>query len=312
MARIVSLGLATQNLYFSQPDQPFIFSSDSQTDLQVNFSQFLPTVSGGGVNSAITFARHHHETIIISNLANDSASSAILDLINQEDIDNSYLYFQPKTFTDTSLIFSTPIKSSTIFTYFGASTHFSNLDPKDLNLIQPDWLYASTLNGDMNTLRHFFETAKEKNIQTMFKPGPKEFQHSKKLIGLLEDIDILILNQSEARKIVPGHTLKELLYRLNNYVETVIITNGVMGGIASNRRTTYRFGIYEDVKVKDSFGAGDAFGSGFLAHYATNHSLRSALIFASANATSVITKLGSTQGILSKSASLHFMPIQKL
>ncbi|MBO7718463.1 ribokinase, partial [Candidatus Saccharibacteria bacterium] len=95
-------------------------------------------------------------------------------------------------------------------------------------------------------------------------------------------------------------------------VETVIITDGSMGGIASNGTESYRFGIYEDQKVKDATGAGDAFGSGFLAHLAAGYSFRNSLIFASANSTSVVSKLGANRGILTGKERLHPMPIQKI
>ena len=111
---------------------------------------------------------------------------------------------------------------------------------------------------------------------------------------------------------VSGVLLEELLYRLNNYVETVIITDGAMGGIAGNRKEKYRFGIYEDVKVKDATGAGDAFGSGFLAHFANGHTFRESLVFASANSTSVVKKIGANCGSMTSTEKLHMMPIQKL
>ena len=82
--------------------------------------------------------------------------------------------------------------------------------------------------------------------------------------------------------------------------------------IAGNGKEVYRFGIYEDTPVKDTTGAGDAFGSGFLASIASGKSFRSSLIFASANSTSVVTKLGANRGILSGNEDLHLMPIQKL
>ena len=106
--------------------------------------------------------------------------------------------------------------------------------------------------------------------------------------------------------------LAELLYHLNGYAETVIITDGPMGGIAGNGTEVYRFGIYEDRKVKDATGAGDAFGSGFLAHFAAGNSFKISLIFASANSTAVVSKLGANKGILTGSESLHLMPIQKI
>ena len=64
--------------------------------------------------------------------------------------------------------------------------------------------------------------------------------------------------------------------------------------------------------MKDATGAGDAFGSGFLASIAAGKSFRQALIFASANSTAVVSKLGANRGILTNDTVLHPMPIQKL
>ena len=67
--------------------------------------------------------------------------------------------------------------------------------------------------------------------------------------------------------------------------------------------------MYEDVPVLDRTGAGDAFGSGFLAYYSQGHSLKESVVFASANSTSVVQKIGAKDGILHKGTVLHDMPI---
>ena len=200
----------------------------------------------------------------------------------------------------------------TILTCRGASDQFGNFSENDLDMICPEWLYVTTLGGDMDTLERFLIKAQAMGIKVMFNPGVKELRNAKELARLLKYITILNVNKSEASELVPGNTLVELLYRLNNYVDIVIITDGAMGGIAGNSEEIYRFGIYEDRKVKDATGAGDAFGSGFLAHYASGKSFRSSLIFASANSTAVVSKLGANRGILSGNEPLHPMPIQKI
>ena len=122
-------------------------------------------------------------------------------------------------------------------------------------------------------------------VKIMFKTGVKELDENKKVLGLLDDVDILIVNKSEASQLVPGVLLEELLYHLNRYVPIAIITDGAMGGIAGNKESNevYRFGVYEDVKMRDATGAGDAFGSGFLAAFADGKSFKRSLMFASAN-----------------------------
>ena len=85
-----------------------------------------------------------------------------------------------------------------------------------------------------------------------------------------------------------------------------------MGGIAANDKEMYRFGLYEDVKIKDTTGAGDAFGAGFLAHFSSGKNFADSLVFASANSTSVVSMFGANKGILFGNEKLHPMPIQKI
>jgi sugar/nucleoside kinase (ribokinase family) len=164
----------------------------------------------------------------------------------------------------------------------------------------------------MGTLLNFFEKAKSLKTKIMFNPGVLELANPKQVLGLLQDVDVLLVNKHEANQLVGGSLLDELLNKLKNYCQTVIITDGAMGGIATNGEKTYRFGVYEDVKIKDTTGAGDAFGSGFLASIASGDSFKKALIFCSANSTSVVQHRGAKNGILSNNIELHPMPIQLL
>lgn len=320
MARIVSLGSALQDIYLIDRDDLTPTSIGEEAIFgkilvgsKVDIDKLSYEVGGGGVNSAITFARNGHEVILMSNVAHDSAGNAILKVLDREGIDSSYVDFVERKTTGTSVVLlDTKSGERTILTYRGASEKFDNFNGVDLDLIQPDWLYATTLRGDMETLLRFFEKAKSMGIKIMFNPGVKELNEKRKLIGLLSDVDVLLVNKSEAAEIVPGVLLTELLYHLNNYVETVIITDGAMGGIAGNREESYRFGIYEDTKVKDATGAGDAFGSGFLAHLANGKSFKSSLVFASANSTAVVSQIGANRGTLTGREKLHLMPIQKI
>lgn len=164
----------------------------------------------------------------------------------------------------------------------------------------------------METLLDFFETAHSLGCKIMFNPGKLEIERLDQLLGLLSETDILLINKSESMHLVPGKVLSELLSHLKNYTKTVIITDGSMGGIATDSTETFRFGIYEDIRIKDTTGAGDAFGSGFLAALASGKSFKDSLVFASANSTSVISKIGAKKGILTGREKLHQMPIQRI
>ena len=159
---------------------------------------------------------------------------------------------------------------------------------------------------------HIFDFTQSLELRIAVIPEDIAIRIEIQLLGLLSDVDVLILNKKEAKQIVDGNILAEIIARISNYVPAAIVTDGNQGAIATDGNETYRIGLYEDVPIKDATGAGDSFGSGFLAAYADGRSFKESLIFASANSTSVVQKIGSKTGILNKHTKLHDMPIQEV
>ncbi len=326
MARIIALGSALQDLYLIDRDDfgaSEIYSyteaksksvfGDLLIGTKVDIDKLNYEVGGGGTNAAVEFARHGHDSIYLGNIGHDAAGMAVLDCLEKEGVDTNYVCYAAKRSTGCSVILLDYYTGErTILTHRGASAKFSNLDEKVLDEIQPDWIYVTSLRGDFGTLEKFFKKAKQLNCKIMFNPGKLELEKPKELSKLLRYISVLLVNKDEARQIVPGTVLTELVSHLNNYVEIAIITDGSMGAIATNGEKTYRFSVYEDLPVRDTTGAGDAFGSGFLAHLASGKSFRQSLIYASANSTSVVSKLGAKAGLLCGTEELHQMPIQEV
>lgn len=316
MARIVSIGAALQDVYlvdhddFGTNSRGFFNQLELGTKVDIDKIQF--SVGGGATNAATTFARNGHESIFMGCIANDPAGTAIINSLDDEGIDSSYVTYTDRAQTGYSVLLLAPSGERTILTCRGASAKFELLNPDDLETINPDWIYVTTFRGNMDMLDQFFTKAKSLGSKIMFNPGNLELQHRRKLLGLLSDVDVLLINKSEAKQIVEGSSLTELIGRIRNYVPAVIITDSNQGAIATDQVEVYRVGIYEDIRVKDSTGAGDAFGSGFLAAYANGKSFKDSLIFASANSTSVVQKIGSKAGIINQNTKLHNMPIQEI
>lgn len=318
MARILSLGSALQDIYLIDRDDFHSLEYNNRSLFKTlelgskyDIDRMHFFIGGGGTNSAYTFARSGHEAFYLGNLGHDPAGIAVLSALEQEGINTSFISYPPRGKTGCSVILlDSKSGERTILTFRGSSTKFNNLDPAHLSEIKPDWLYVTTLRGDYGALLSFISAAKQLGAKVMFNPGVLELMNPSLLRSTLKDLDILLLNKKEAQTLVPGELLLELLAHLQNYCPTVIITDGQMGGIATNQEKTYRFGIYEDAKVKDTTGAGDAFGSAFLASLAAGNSFRKSLIIASANSTSVVQHLGAKDGILGIDFPLHPMPIQ--
>lgn len=319
---IVSLGSALQDIYLIDRDD-FIPHADGDRAIfgeiaigtKVDIDRISYEVGGGGTNAAVTFARHNHRSVFIGNIGKDMAGEAIIDCLTKEGVDSSFVTRLPRKNTGNSVIML-DIKSGerTILTYRGASAKFDNLDESALTEIKPDWIYATTMRGDLDTMKRFFKKAKSLGARIMLNPGKLEIKKREGLLKLLPYVDVLLVNRVEAVELLGSQDAEDplvaLLDKLAKLVQIVIITDGCNGAVATDGEKSYQFGIYEDIPVKDTTGAGDAFGSGFLAHFAAGSSFRSSLIFGSANSTFVVARLGAKQGIISGDTEIHNMPIR--
>ena len=314
MARIVSIGAALQDVYLIDSDDFGTnkrgFFNQIELGSKIDIDNINFSTGGGATNAATTFARYGHESIFMGCIANDPAGDAIVDALDREGIDTSYITYTHKSHTGYSVILLTPSGERTVLTCRGASAEFNLIHADDLGSINPDWIYVTTLRGNMDMLDQIFTKAKLLNTKIMFNPGKLELENTKQLAGLLADVDVLLVNRKEAQQIVNGSTLKELSARLHNYVQYAIITDGNNGAIATTPQDTYQIGLYDDPPLKDATGAGDAFGSGFLAAFSAGKSIEESLTFAAANSTSVIQQIGSKTGIITNRTRLHKMPIE--
>lgn len=319
MARIVSVGSALQDIYLIDRDD-FAASKVADTSIfgkieigsKIDIDKISYEIGGAGTSAATTFARTGHESILFTNISKDPAGEAILAFLDEEGVDTSYISFVRQGTGISVILLDQKSHERTILTHRGASSKFNSFSPKDLDTIDPDWLYISTLRGDLDSFRSLLEKSKDLDTKIMWNPGTLELNQTYDFLALLPEIDILLLNKSEASKVVPGKILSELASHLSNYCQNIIITDGNNGGIAKFKKESYRFGVYEDTKAKDRTGAGDAFGSGFLSAYASGKSVKDSLIFASANSTSVISEFGSKKGIRKSFKGLHQMPIERI
>ena len=87
------------------------------------------------------------------------------------------------------------------------------------------------------------------------------------------------------------------------------MSDGPQGSVATDGIQVVEAGMYKDVPVLDRTGAGDSFTSGFVSQIALGNSLESAITFASANSTSVVTKIGAKSGILKYGTKIDKMPL---
>lgn len=313
---ILSIGAAVQDVFLSHSDEftPVTDKSLHEQVMQlemgakadVNNIDF--STGGGATNAAVTFTRQGLHATFMGTIGHDPAGQAVLDDLDKEGVDTRHVSYSKRLNTGYSVLLLAPNGERTILTYRGASTHYDKHN-FDLAHVEADWLYVSSMAGSMDVLAAIFDQAKDKGLKIFFNPGKGELKQTAKLKGLLDDVDVLSVNRDEAAQIVEGEDSEELARHLLNYVSVAIVSDGPNGVVATDGTTVVRAGMYEDVKVIDRTGAGDAFGSGFLSQWAAGKSLKESVVFASANSTSVVSKIGAKAGILHHGTKLHDMPL---
>lgn len=311
---IMTIGKATQDVFLSSSKsfKPYKHKGVMYEQLPLGAKLDLDNVvfaTGGNVcNAAVTFARQGLHSKLMWILGTDVASQAVLAELDHEGVDTSHIVIHEKYRASYSTILLANNGERTILNFHGSMLPNSG-HPLELDELEhADWLYLSALNN-MDLLEKIITRAKKHHVNIMFNPSSAELKDIKKLKSLLSDVDILVVNKEECAQIVHGSTLEELLRHAAHYCRVVIISDGPKGVLATDSQTIVRAGMYEDVPVVDRTGAGDAFGSGFLSQWAQGKSLEESIIFASANSTSVVTKIGAKAGILHKGVALHHMPI---
>lgn len=318
MVRICALGAASQDVFISgkgirsQLDPVSNeYVEEFKLGAKLNVENVDFATGGGATNAAVTFARQGLESAFIGKIGDDPAGHAVINALDSEHVKNDDVIYHEKLGTQYSTILLTDTGERTILIYRGAANTHKRLDYTGIDYSDFDWLYVSSFGGAMDALDEIFHKAHRAGVKIAFNPGEAELADRSRLKPLLEDVNVLIANKEEMQQIVHGETSEELALHAVGLVDVAIVSDGPNGVVACDGKTIVTAGMYQDVKVIDRTGAGDAFGSGFLSQWCKGASLKDSIIFGSANSTSVVTFIGAKKGILHKGTELHDMPLHE-
>jgi sugar/nucleoside kinase (ribokinase family) len=252
---------------------------------------------GGATNAAVTFTRQGHGAQYVGMIGRDPAGAEIIRVLNREGVGTERVVHHNKLATSYSVLMVADSGERTILNYRGAA-HELKAGDIAIRTLEADWFYITSLAGNIDLLSKLLKHANQHGIKVALDPGAGELAQVKKLRGLLPLVTVLKANAEELGTIFGGQSLRETVARAAGTCEYVVGTNGPAGSYAAFEDKLYEAGQYQKVKVLDRTGAGDAFGSGFIASLGRGGTIQDALSFASANATSVVAQIGAKTGIL--------------
>lgn len=318
MVKILAIGKGTQDVFLkSEEFDPHKEGKLMFTHLPLGIKMEVEDVhfctGGNATNVAVTFARQGLESAYMWGLGEDPASQSILKDLDDEGVDTRHVVQDEEYQSGYSVIMIATNGERTIINHRGNAFGRTGTHGFDLDAIADyDWIYPTSLgNGGLPLLRDIVDTAAAHKVKVMLNPAGPELAEPDKLKVLLEEVEVLCCNKEEMQMLVSGETCEELALHALHYVPVAIVSDGPNGVVATDGKTLIRAGMYEDVPVIDRTGAGDAFASGFLSQWSQGKSLKESIIFASANSTSVVTKIGAKAGILRRGEKLHEMPLHE-
>ena len=317
-ASVLAIGAATQDIFLSGKvltakrdvrTNDYIEAFPLGAKLELDNVHF--DTGGGATNAAVTFARQGLATSVITKIGVDPAGGEVLRIMRREGVSIDHVAKDPKLHTGFSTLLVAPSGERTVLVYRGAA---ANLQSKDFKVgsLTADWFYISSLAGNLGFLAKLIEQAHKIRAQVALNPGSAELAQGRKLRKLLPGVTLLLANKEEMQTLFDSDDSREVMKRATASCHYAVMTDGAKGSYACDGIKIYAAGQYQKVRVIDRTGAGDAFGSGFVAALAQSRDIEDALTLASANATAVVQKIGAKAGLLKQGGKLKRMKVKAI
>jgi ribokinase len=316
---VISLGGATRDIVFYTDQGQVIDTPEDLTRQKlIGFEYGAKMISdkvhfglgGGGCNTSVSFARLGLHNACWITVGNDREGDSIIKDLREEGVDTRYVQRNSNLSTGFSFItIAEDSKDHVAFLYRGSNN--ASVFPKNAyKILKTDWLYVSSLTGKtwLNNAHSIVKFIEKSGTKLAWNPGETQLKAGKKkLTSVLKIADVLFINKDEAIELVISAGM--LPKQINNArvltkiiqswgPKTVVITDGRKGAYVYDGRHSYYSKVI-DRKVVDTTGAGDCFGSSFIAgliHF--NGDIKKTIHLCMLNTASLVQQTGAQNGLI--------------
>lgn len=324
-------GVETLHMHTQQEDFAYVCMRAGR---KIEIQNVIHYCGGGATNSAVSFARAGFDVEAFFKIGNDDAGNFILKKLAKENVATNHVTKTDKAPTGNSFIIPGPQGNSAVLVHRGANITLTKQELPEAAIQNADQLYITSLSGPAAPLLiNITQLAKKHNKPVAANPGTSQLHAGAEFLKeALSGINILILNSYEAELLMTSlsitlphlelehktdASLPELLkkplgstttcFTLQQFFnavhscgpEIIVVTNGAEGVYACDKQTIY-FHPSIKINIVSSIGAGDAFGSCFVAQLNNNKPIEDALRAGIINSASVIQQLGTQSGLLTQ------------
>lgn len=323
MLDFITIGGATKDFIFLTDQGKIIATPENLTEQNLWAfeygakikTQALHTDFGGGAcNAAATFSKLGFDAAVMCRVGKDELGDSIIANLRSLNVDAGWVEIDEADTSAVSMVLVNTVDTARdriIFVYRGAGEEVKVAEDK---LNDAHWVYMTALGRNWKSnLKKVESVLEKKKFRWAWNPGAEELQAAgAKIVELLPAVDVLLLNFDEAIEMVgkqnfsaDSQALQDPRFLLNDLksrgAKTVVITSGSQGAYATeNGEAFWHIPASADALV-DTTGAGDAFGSAFVAGLELTGDLASALKFGVLNSGSVVGAYGAQKNLLNRS-----------
>lgn len=279
------------------------------TKIPFNHNEVVPAV-GNASNASVTFAKLGFHSGLVANIGDDGRGQEILRRLHEQKVDRRFVHINHGKKSNYHYVLWYKDERTILIKHEEYDYHWPRFRIADI----PRWIYFSSVSE--HAMEYHDQIAEwleaHPTVKMAFNPGTFQISAgSRRLRRIYARTEILSVNREEAATISGGnhadiHDLLDKLHALGPRI--VLISDGHAGAYASDGANRWKMPIYPDPKPPyDRTGAGDAFGSTFVAAVMKGADLPTALLWAPINSMSVVQKVGAQAGLLSETEINHYL-----
>jgi ribokinase len=254
--------------------------------------------AGNSNNNAVGSARLGLDTAFYTVVGDDENAITMLKNLQKEGVSTTLVQHDPKNGTNFHVVLSYGPERTILIYHEQFTYHLPDLHTR--------WAYLSSVGktGAAELNKQVISQVKAKNIKIGFNPGTFQLELKKSgLKGVLQLTEVLFLNKEEAELLLEvgeSEPAKLLSGMLKLGPKIAVITDGPKGSYVSDGSQELFLPVCEDQLPVERTGAGDAYGTAFVAAMIRGKSLSEAMRWGTFNSGSVIGQLGPQAGLMTR------------
>ncbi len=316
-----------EKISFSNSENQFLLVEPGR---KVEAESIATHIGGGGLNTAVCLSRLGCDVMPLVKTGNDQSHNHVHDHCLENKLRTEGIIVAARETTGAAVMIASHEKNAAIFTNRGANTKLVKSDLKLLNSENPKLIHAAGLSGESaNMLPEISKFAHRCDAFFSSNPGIRQILNkTNSVLNAAQYMSLISLNALEAAALVPCLSVmhKDLDWGVPDNIEPVLTTTGGSVSLEKFCRVLAEHGpknilvtygadgawlfdghamFHRNIiptHVAGTAGAGDAFVSTLAWGLRSEQGAENALLLAAHNASSVVSYINTTDGLLMKNA----------